>query len=125
MFMVMRERANRLAELKSQGIPDGSLGSLLLSSVQSLSVPTPDPSSIPLPHKESLPIDSAKDEVKEEGSAEVEEGKTGAPMVEDQVSLSPLGQDASKPKEANKGKQEEGRDYFRITMLLVHPTNLH
>lgn len=118
MFAVMRERANRLAELKSQGIPDGSLGSLLLSSVQSLSVPTPDPSSIPLPHKESFPTDSSKDEVPEECSAEVEEDKTASPVVEDPVSSSPQGQDPSKAKETNKVKQEEGRVYIRNPMLL-------
>lgn len=112
MFAVMRERANRLAELKSQGIPDGSLGSLLLSSVQSLPVPTPDPSSIPLPLKESLPTDSAKEEVKEEASPEVEECKPVAPVVEEPVILVPQEQDTSKYKEASKGKSEEGKVYF-------------
>lgn len=125
MFAVMRERASRLAELKSQCIPDGSLGSLLLSSVQSLSVAAPDPSSIPLPNKESLPTDSAKDGLKEEGIAEVEEGKSAPSVVEDLVTLSPQGQDASKPKEASKGKQEEGKVDFRFPMLASYPTNLH
>lgn len=126
----MRERANRLAELKSQGVPDGSLGSLLLSAAASVqsggpagmpqSVPTADPSSIPLPQKESLPSDSpARNEAVEESCAGVEEEEKTEDVMEDLVVSQSQDQDSSKSKEGGKSKPDEGTEKAKIKTTIT------
>lgn len=115
----MRERASRLAELKNQGIPDGSLGSLLLSAAANVqssggggvpqSVPTSDPSSIPLPQKDLLQADSPpREEAEAESSVAIEEDKP-ADVADDTVSMLSPEQDASKARDGSKNKQDEGK----------------
>lgn len=115
----MRERANRLAELKSQGIPDGSLGSLLLSAAASVqaggpagapqSLSTTDPGSIPLPQKESLLGESpARDEAVEETCVGVEEEDKTEDVMED-LGAPSQDQDSTKSKDGGKSKQDEGK----------------
>lgn len=126
----MRERASRLAELKNQGIPDGSLGSLLLSAAANVqsggggggvsqSVPTSDPSSIPLPQKDLLQADSPpREEAEAESIVAIDEDKP-ADVADDTVSMLSPEQDASKARDGSKNKQDEGSDKGKLKTIIT------